>query len=253
MSDVEEAPAQVVSTPWGDRMDARVHGMGDGLSVLKAVGTFPTRVLFARAARVVQDDLDAELGGRRNLPTKWADSLDDTVDVGDNMEVSENDTSLLGGRLGLPRLCNGTCGEKIDAFETTLDRFAKMVEMLVAAGGLSSPAAGLVVEKHKGKMAREWDESVSQASKMTKAEMVVRAAEKRVHKKAEEEKKAEEAWVQQEKVVQVKEGTSLAAAGERDRMEEAARGCTDGPAMVATAEKVVEAARVVMALQREVA
>ena len=115
-----------------------------------------------------------------------------------------------------------------------------MVEMMVVAGGLASPAARLGVDKHKGKMAREWDESVSQASEKAKAEAMVKAAEERVHKKAEEEKRAEEARVQQDKAVQVKEAARLPATAERDRIVEAAKGCTHGPAMVATAEKVVE-------------
>ena len=45
----------------------------------------------------------------------------------------------------------------------------------------------------------------------------------------------------------------LAATPDRDRMVEAAKVCTKGPAMVAAAEKVVEAARVVMAVEWEVA
>lgn len=31
-----------------------------------------------------------------------------------------------------------------------------MIEIIVAAGGLASPGSRLAVEKHKGKMAREW-------------------------------------------------------------------------------------------------
>ena len=73
-----------------------------------------------------------------------------------------------------------------------------------------------------------------------------------MHKKAGEEKRAVEKRVLQEKAVQVKEAARLAAATERDRMAEAAGGCTDGPAMVAAAEKVVEPASVVTALEREV-
>lgn len=125
--------------------------------------------------------------------------------------------------------------------------------MLVAAGGLASPAARLAVEKHKGKMPREWDELVLQVSERTKAEAVVKAAENRVRKKAEEEKKAEEARVQQDKAVQVKESARLTATAERDRMVAADRGYMDGPAIVAATEKVVEAARVVTVLERDVA
>ena len=82
---------------------------------------------------------------------------------------------------------------------------------------------------------------------------MVKAAERSVRNKAEDEKRAEEARILQEKAVQVKEAARLAAATERDRMVEGARECTDGPAIIATTEKVVEAARMVTALEREVA
>ena len=154
------------------------------------------------------------------------------------MEVGEDNACSVGERLGLPGQCDGKCGENIDALEAMLDKVAKIVEMLVAAGELSSPAARLVVEKHKGKMAREWDESVSQATDRAKADAVVKGAEKRMCKKAEQESTAGEVRVQPEKVVQVKEAAGLAATAERDRMVEAATGCTDGPAMMATAERL---------------
>ena len=155
LSDVEEAPAQVVSTPWGDRMDYRVHGMGDGTGVHRAVGVAPAGVLFAEAARVRQDGLDEVLRGKGKLTSKWADSLHRAIDVRDDMEVSEDDTSLVGERLRRPGRSDGMCREKFDAVEATLDRVAKMVAMLVAAGGLASSAARLAVEKHKGKVAQE--------------------------------------------------------------------------------------------------
>lgn len=59
--------------------------------------------------------------------------------------------------------------------------------------------------------------------------------------------------MQPEKTVQVREAARLAATAERDRLVEAAKACMDGPAMVAAAHQVVEAARVVTALEREVA
>lgn len=59
--------------------------------------------------------------------------------------------------------------------------------------------------------------------------------------------------MQQEKAVEVKEAARLGATAERARMVEGAKVCTDGPAMVAAAEKVVEPARVVRTLEREVA
>lgn len=81
----------------------------------------------------------------------------------------------------------------------------------------------------------------------------MRAAEERVRKKGEPEKRAEQARVQQEKMVQVKEAARLTATAAKDRMLEATTRCVDGPAVVAAAEKVVEVARVVTALEREVA
>lgn len=87
--------------------------------------------------------------------------------------------------MGLSGQCDGTCGENIDALEEMLDRVAKIVEMLVVAGELASPAVRFAVEKHKGKMAWEWDKSVSQATDRAKADTVVKAAEKRMCKKAE--------------------------------------------------------------------
>ena len=133
------------------------------------------------------------LEGKGKLGLKWADSLDEGIGDGDSMEVSDNNANLVGDQLGRPRQCNGTCWERIGALEPTLDRFADMVDMLAGAGGLVSPAMRLAVGQHKGKMAREWDESVFQASERAKAEAVVNAAEKRVHKRAEQEKRAEEA------------------------------------------------------------
>ena len=144
------------------------------------------------------------------------------------------------------------CGERIGALEATLNRLAEMVEMLVAARGLASLALRLAVEKHKGRMAREWDKSMSQASEKAKVEAVLIAAEKWARKRVEQEQRAEEACMQPEKAVQVKKTARLAGTAERDRMVEATRVCTDGPAMVADAEKVVEAARVAMTLEREV-
>lgn len=53
--------------------------------------------------------------------------------------------------------------------------------------------------------------------------------------------------------MQVKEAARLVVTAERNRMVKAAKVCTDGPTMVAAAEQVVEAARVVTAVEREVA
>ena len=136
--------------------------------------------------------------GKGNPPSKWVDCLDDAVDDQDVMSVSDYEPSSVGGRSGLLWTCDGTCGERIGALEATLNRVTGMVEMLVKAGGLASLALRLAVEKHKGRMAQEWDESMSKASEKAKAEAVVKAVEKRARKRAEEEQRAEEARVQQE-------------------------------------------------------
>ena len=68
MSDVEEAPARVVSTLRGDRMNPRVHGMGSGFSVSRVVRILPVKVLFAGAAGVGGDHLDEVLEGRGSSP-----------------------------------------------------------------------------------------------------------------------------------------------------------------------------------------
>ena len=84
-------------------------------------------------------------------------------------------------------------------------------------------------------------------------EALVKAAEKRARKKAAEDERAEEARVQQEEQVKVKEAARAAAVAERDRVVEAVKGCTEGPALVEAAERVVNAARMVDVLEREVA
>lgn len=101
MSDVEEVLAWVVSTPWGDRIDARVDGMGNGLSMRRTGRTLLARVLFAGAAGVGQDDLDEVLKGKWKLTSRWADSLDESNGVEDRMEVSGDDASSVGEHLGL--------------------------------------------------------------------------------------------------------------------------------------------------------
>ena len=90
------------------------------------------------------------------------------------------------------------------------------------------------------------------ATERVKAEELVKAAEKRAHKKAAEDERAEEARVQQEVRVKVKEAARVAAVAERDRVVEADKGCTEGPALVEAAERVVRAARMVEVLKREV-
>ena len=95
--------------------------------------------------------------------------------------------------------------------------------------------------------------SVARAAGGGKAEELVKAAERRARKKAAEDKRAEEARVQQEERVKVKEAARVAAVAERDRVVEAVKGCTEGPALVEVAERVVNGARMVEVLEREVA
>ena len=94
---------------------------------------------------------------------------------------------------------------------------------------------------------------MSEATERAKAEELVKVAEKRARKKAVEDKRAEEARVQQEERVKVKEAARVAAVAERDRVVEAVKGCTKGPALVEAAERVVNGTRMVEVLEREVA
>ena len=95
------------------------------------------------------------------LPSRCSDSLDDTVGDQDDMNVSDDGAGSVGGQSGLLQKYNETSGERIGALGATLNRVAKMVEMLDVAGGLASPARRLVVVRHRVRMERAWDESVS--------------------------------------------------------------------------------------------
>ena len=53
--------------------------------------------------------------------------------------------------------------------------------------------------------------------------------------------------------MKVKEAAREAAVAERDRVVEAVKGCTEGLALVEVAKRVVNAARMVEVLQREMA
>ena len=110
MSDVVEPPTWVVSAQRGDRIDARLHSVGDGSRVRRTVGVLSARVLFAGAAGVGLDDLDVVLRDRGKLPSKWADSLDNVIGDGDSMDVSDDHNDLVGVQLAQPGQCNGTCG-----------------------------------------------------------------------------------------------------------------------------------------------
>ena len=137
--------------------------------------------------------------------------------------------------------------------EETLGRVEGMVKMLVALGGLTGPTERLEVEKCKGRMAREWDVSVAKAGEQAKAEAVVKATNKRVKRTELDDSRAEEARLRQEGVVKAKEAARVVAEAERERLVAEVRGCADGQGAVAVAKKVVEAARMVVELEQEVA
>lgn len=141
----------------------------------------------------------------------------------------------------------------MESMERSLSRMEAILGMLMAVGGLASLEERLAAEKRKRRMAREWDVPVARAAERTKAEELVKVAGKRARRKVAEDRMAEEARVQQEERVKVKEAAREAAVGERDRVVEAIKGCTKGPARVEAPERVVDAASMVAVLQREVA
>ena len=102
-------------------------------------------------------------------------------------------------------------------------------------------------------MAREWDVSVAKAGEQAKAGAVVKATNKRAKRRELDNGIAEEARLRQEEVVKAKEAARAVAEAERDRLVTEVKGYADGPGAVAVAEKVVEAARMVVELEREVA
>lgn len=91
---------------------------------------------------------------------------------------------------------------------------------------------------------------VARATEHAKAEGLVKIAEKRACKKAAEDDRAEEARVPQEERVKVKEAAKEAAVAARDGVVEAVKGCTEGPALVEAAERVVNVARLWRYLRR---
>ena len=128
-----------------------------------------------------------------------------------------------------------------------------MVKMLVALRGLAGPEERFEVEKRKGRMAREWNESNTAAGEWAMAEAIVKAADKRMKKRELDDARAEEARLQQEDLVRVKEAARAAAEAERDRLLPKVKECGEGPEGVAAPEKVVEVARMVVELESEVA
>ena len=154
---------------------------------------------------------------------------------------------------GEGRVCGGQCLARVAALEKTLGRVEEMVKILVALVGLASPTERLEVEKRKGRLARERDLSVAKAGEQAKAEAVVKAVNKRVKKRELDDARAEETRLRQVDLVKAKEVARMAAEADRDSLVTEVMECTDGPGAVAMAEKVVEAARMVVELEREVA
>ena len=209
------------------------------------------RRLFEGLCRSKVDYMEAVLGkdGPGKTPAKWAGVLDrdDNNDIGDDTDMEGVIPPLMSGpRVG--RACDGEYLGRISELESTLGRLESMVKMLVALGGLAGPEERLELEQRKGRMPREWDESVARAGERAKAEAIVKAADKRMKKRKLDNARAEEARLQQEGLVRVKEAARAAAEAERDRLVTKVKECAEGPEAVAAAEKVVAAARMVVEL-----
>ena len=174
---------------------------------------------------VGSDDLVETLGrGKGKEPMVLGDEISEMSVDGDSVDGDEK--PFVTGRGGAS--CAAGCGPRMEAIEKSLGRMEAMLGMLVAVNGLASRDERLAAEKWKGRMAREWDVSVARATERVKAEGLVKAAEKRARKKAAEDERAEEARVQQEEQVKVKEAARAAAVAERDRVVDAVKGCTGG-------------------------
>ena len=166
MSDVVEAPAMDHKTEGGEGFTARLHGIDGPMIVRPTVETSGGRRLFEGLEGGGTDDLSAVLGGKGKgkMPSRWAGELDEVDFSDDEMDVGEVEPAMMAGA-GKDRVCGDRCLARIAALEEALGRVEGMVKMLVALGGLASPAERLEVEKRKGQMAREWDVSVAKAGK----------------------------------------------------------------------------------------
>ena len=138
------------------------------------------------------------------MPSRWAGELDEIDFSDDEMDVGDVEPPEATG-VGEDRVCGGRCLARIAALEETLGRVEGMVKMLVALGGLASPAERLEVEKRKGRMAREGDISVAKAGEQAKAEAVVKVVNKPVKRRELDDVRAEETRLRQEEVVKAKE------------------------------------------------
>ena len=174
------------------------------------------------------------------------------IDISDDTDMEDVIPPRM-SRLRGGRARDGDCLGRISELERALGRVEGMVKMLVALGGLAGPEERLEIEKCKGRMAREWDESIARAGERAKAEAIVKAADKCMKKRELDDARAEEGRLQQEGLVRVKEAARVAAEAERDTLVIKVKECAEGSEAVAAAEKVVDAARMVVELEREVA
>ena len=230
MSDVAEAPAVDDQVGGGEGFTAKLQGI-EGLMVVRpAVGTSGGRRLFEGLEGKGQDDLSAVLGekGKKRIPSKWAGELDEVDFDDDEMDVGDVEPSMATGA-GEVRVCGGQCLARVATLEETLGRVEEMVKMLVALGGQTSPTEWLEVEKCSGRMAREWDISVTKAGEQAKAEAVVKAANKQVKRREMDDVRAEETRLRQEEVVKAMEAARTAAEAERDRLVTEVKECADRP------------------------
>ena len=115
---MEEAPALGGLALADGGLVAKRHGITD-LVVVRREVEIPARwKLFEGLGNGRGDDLDQVPKGQGQLPSKWADILDDTgigrdeMELGDNM-LSEVRSEMVGGRGG--RRCDWGCSGQIAA------------------------------------------------------------------------------------------------------------------------------------------
>ena len=92
-----------------------------------------------------------------------------------------------------------------------------------------------------------------QGGERAKAEAVIKAANKRMKKRELDDARAEKARLQQGDLVRVKEAARGAAEVESDRLVTRVKKCAEGPDAVIAAEKVVQVAKMVVELKKDVA
>ena len=199
------------------------------------------------------DNLDEILWGKGKgkLPARWAGEIDEDDHDGDHMDM-EDAVLLLDGRSRAGHACGGGCLARIMAFQGGLGRVEDMAKMLIAFGGLASRVERLEVENRKGRMARDGYISVAKAAEQVKVEAVVNGAEKCMKDRELDDARTEQARFCQVEPVNVNEAARAAAEAVRDRLVTEGKKCTDRPNALEAAEEVVEAARMLGELEREV-